>query len=223
MDFRGTKGSYQKWADQIGDQSWTFGNTLPFFQKSVNFTPPNIAALGSESDITYDPAAFSASGGPLHVSYTNYYQPLSYGLIKGLQAIGLARIPGLNSGSLIGYADTTATVDPQAQTRSSSETSFLQEALTKTTLQVYQHTIARNIIFGANNTATGVNVTTGSFPSTGSRTYVLNARKEVILSAGVVSEPLMLCVLSMWLCSSNDASFTRPNCSWSPELAQKKH
>ena len=188
-DFRGSKGSYQKWADQIGDQSWTFENILPYFQKSINFTPPNVEKLGPEADVNYDSAAFSPTGGPLHVSYSNYWQPLSYGFIKGLQAVGLANIPGLNSGSLIGYAHSTATIEPQAETRSSSENSFLQEALTKTTLQVYQHTLARNIDFGANKTATGVNVTTGSFPSTDDRTYVLHARKEVILSAGAVSEP----------------------------------
>ena len=187
-DFRGSKGSYQTWADQVGDQSWTFENALPYFQKSVNFTPPNIDKLGQGADVNYDPAAFSVSGGPLHVSYSNYYQPISPGLIRGLQSIGLANIPGLNSGNLIGYSHFTATIDPQAETRSTSESSFLQEALRKTTLQVYQHTLARNIIFGANKTATGVNVTTGSFPSTGSRTYVLNARKEVILSAGAVSD-----------------------------------
>ena len=187
---RGTKGSYQKWADQVGDQSWTFENILPYFKKSVSFTPPNVKSLGPNADVNYDPAVFSPSGGPLHVSYSNYYQPLSSGLIKGMKAIGLANIPGINSGNLIGYAHGTATIDPQAETRSSSETSFLQEALAKTNLQVYQHTLARNIIFSPNKTATGVNVTTGSFPSTGSRTYVLNAKKEVIVSAGAVSDPL---------------------------------
>ena len=109
-------------------------------------------------------------------------------MIKGLRAIGLANTPGINSGSLIGYSHGTATIDPKDEIRSTSESSFLQEALKKTTLQVYQHTLARNIVFNANKTATGVNITTGSFPSTGSRTYVLNAKKEVIISAGAVSE-----------------------------------
>lgn len=222
LEFRGSKGSYQKWADQIGDQSWTFENTLSYFQKSVKFTPPNIDALGPGADVNYDPAAFSPSGGPLHVSYSNYYQPLSPGLIRGLQAIGLENIPGLNSGNLIGYAHGTTTIDPHSETRSSSETSFLQEALIKTTLQVYQNTLARNIIFGANKTATGVNVTTGSFPSTGSRTYVLNARKEVILSAGAVSEPLVPLIFKMQLYSSDGTSSTRPKCSWSPVLVRRK-
>ena len=187
-DFRGSKGSYQQWADLVGDQSWTFESLLPYFQKSVDFTPPNIDKLGPGPDVNYDPAAFSASGGPLHVSYSNYYQPLSFGVIKGLQSIGLANIPGFNSGNLIGYGHATATINPEAETRSSSESSFLQEALRSTTLQVYQHTLARNILFGANRTASGVNVTTGSFPSAGSRTYVLNAKREVIVSAGAVSE-----------------------------------
>ena len=179
-----TKNGQTCWVTRVG-----LLDGLCHIFKSVNFTPPNIEKLGLGADVNYDPSAFSASGGPLHVSYSNYYQPLSSGFIKGLQAIGLANIPGLNSGNLIGYAHGTSTINPQAETRSTSESSFLQEALRKTSLQVYQHTIARNVVFGVNKTATGVNVTTGSFPSTGSRTYVLNARKDVILSAGAVSEP----------------------------------
>ena len=104
-----------------------------------------------------------------------------------MKAIGLANIPGINSGNLTGYARGTATIDPRAKTRSSSETSFFPEALAKTNLQVYQHTL---VFFSTNKTAPGVNATTGSFPSTGSRSYVLDARKEVIVSAGAVSDSL---------------------------------
>ena len=30
---RGTKQAYEKWAQQVGDQGYTFENWLPFFQK----------------------------------------------------------------------------------------------------------------------------------------------------------------------------------------------
>ena len=39
---RGTRSSYQRWADAVGDQSYTFDRLLPFFEKSLNFTPPDI-------------------------------------------------------------------------------------------------------------------------------------------------------------------------------------
>lgn len=39
---RATKGSYQRWADLVGDQSYTFPNLLPFFKKSSHLTPPNL-------------------------------------------------------------------------------------------------------------------------------------------------------------------------------------
>ena len=37
---RGTVGSYNTWADLVGDSSYEWNNILPFFKKSVAFTPP---------------------------------------------------------------------------------------------------------------------------------------------------------------------------------------
>lgn len=36
---RGTRQEYEKWARQVGDDSYTFDNWLPFFEKSLNYTP----------------------------------------------------------------------------------------------------------------------------------------------------------------------------------------
>ncbi len=171
---RGSKGSYQQWADVVDDGSYTFENLLPYFQKSVQFTKPNDAST------LYDPTAFSTSGGPLHVSYSNYTQPISPGVQQGLQKLGLKPILGLNSGTLIGFAQATNTIDPAAEIRSSSETSFLQCALLNTTLQLYQQTMAKRILFDKNKKASAVIVTTAGVP------YVLEARKEVVVAAGAV-------------------------------------
>lgn len=94
--------------------------------------------------------------------------------------LGLKNIAGLNSGSLLGFSEFTLSIDPQAGTRSSSETSFLQEAISSSTLQVYQQTLAKRILFDDNKTATGVRVVTAGTE------YTLSAKKEVILAAGAV-------------------------------------
>ena len=132
------------------------------------------------SEITFDAHAFRLSGGPLQVSYANFYQPFSSFIKSAFQTLGLRNIDGLNSGILEGFSEFTVTVDPQAGTRSSSETSFLQQALSTTNLQVYQRTLAKKIIL-ENKTATGVTVDTAG------KAYTLSAVKEIIISAGTVS------------------------------------
>ncbi|KAL8695900.1 MAG: hypothetical protein Q9201_007910, partial [Fulgogasparrea decipioides] len=92
----------------------------------------------------------------------------------------MQNIAGLNGGKLIGFSEFTLTIDPQAGTRSSSETSFLQESLSSSTLQVYHESIAQKIIFSEEKTATGVKVVTAGTE------YTLSAIKEVILAPGVV-------------------------------------
>ena len=200
----GSRNSYQRWADIVGDQTYTFNNILPYFQKSPQFTPPNYAKRGNESLILYDPLAFSPTGGPLQVSYPNFYQPVSRYFKQAFVSLGLKNIAGLSSGDLLGFSEFTLSIDPQAETRSSSETSFLQEAISSSTLQVYQQTLAKMILFDENKTATGVSVVTAG------REYTLSARKEVILAAGPVC--------SVHQCSSFDVEITKLAQFRSPQM-----
>jgi len=176
---RGTVGFYQRWADLVGDQSWTWDNILPYFKKSVDFTPPNKAKMGVNASIPYDPAAYG-QGGPLHVTYSNYYQPMNPGLIKGFEALNFKSQTGFSSGKMDGYGYLAVSINPETQLKDSSETAFLTEAFNATNFRVYKETMAKKILFNG-TTATGVQVETGGL------SYTLKAAKEVILSAGVVS------------------------------------
>jgi choline dehydrogenase len=68
---RDTRGSYQPWADAVGDQSYTFDNWLPYFKKSVSFTPPKSPPRAAHATAEYNPAAFETNGGPLDVFYAH--------------------------------------------------------------------------------------------------------------------------------------------------------
>lgn len=39
---RGSVQSYKMWADLVGDESYEFENLLPYFEKSLKFTPPDV-------------------------------------------------------------------------------------------------------------------------------------------------------------------------------------
>ncbi|GME47128.1 Versicolorin B synthase [Neofusicoccum parvum] len=70
--------------------------------------------------------------------------------------------------------------------RSTAESSFLAEAFETSTLKAYIQTQATKILFDAEKKATGVSVSTQGLQ------YTINARKEVILSAGAIFSPHLL-------------------------------
>jgi len=162
----------------------------PAYKKSCNFTAPNYNKIDPSANISYDVSAFESNGGPLQVSYGNYQGPYGPHLEASLDKLGFERLPGLNSGRLIGYATITTAIDPEEVTRSSSETSFLQLAAQHSNIKLYPQTIGSRILFDENKRATGVEVQTNSLTS--KFKYHLNANKEIIVSAGTVSpSPIM--------------------------------
>lgn len=192
---RSTKGAYQMWADAVGDQSYTFDNLLPYFQKSVQLTQLTNSTRPANSTAKVDTSMFSPTGGPLQVSWPEYASPSASWLSLGMEDIGITELPGgMQDGELFGWTWIANTIDPVLQTRSTSETSMLRTALTTNdNLIVFRQTLGKKIIFDENLVATGVEVETTGVGS-GSTTYILNATKEVIVSSGSFRSPQLLMV-----------------------------
>ncbi|KAF1925621.1 GMC oxidoreductase [Didymella exigua CBS 183.55] len=186
---RGDRGSYQRWADQVGDSSYTFDSLLPYFKKSVKFTPPNTRMRAANASAEFVASAFDASGGPLDVSYANYAGPFSSYMEGGMNGIGIPTRDDFNSGDLLGSQYCSSTITPSNQKRASSQTTFLEAAKSRPNLKVYSLTQAKKIIFDSNKRATGVQI-----PGFFGASSVLSARKEVILSAGTFQSPQLLMV-----------------------------
>ncbi|KAI4098806.1 MAG: hypothetical protein L6R37_006294 [Teloschistes peruensis] len=187
---RGTNDSYQQWAKEVQDDSYLYQNFLPYFQRSCHFTPPNLAKrYPPNGTVDYNPAAFDNSlGGPLQVSWANYAAPIGSWAKLGFMKAGILPIKGFDSGSIIGSSWVAQTLSPTNAHRSSSQTSYLSQAIENTSIVVYTQTLGQKILFDQDKTANGVSVTTAGV------TYTLRARKEVILSAGVFQSPQLLMV-----------------------------
>lgn len=186
---RGTNASYQMWADAVGDQSYNFENLLPWFEKSVNFTPPDQNLRFANGSPEYDASVmFDANNpGPLSVTFSHYVQAFATWTTKGLQELGLPIIPGFQSGSLLGQSYAMSTLNADTMERDSSETAFLRPALSYPNYMVYTQALVKKILFNGTR-AVGVRVNTDGFE------YVLSATKEVILSAGAFNSPQLLMV-----------------------------
>lgn len=196
---RGTIGGYQWWANLTSDNSYTFRNLLPYFRKSCRFTAPNDAKRQTpNATVKFDSSAFSAAGGPLQVSYSNWVDPALTWLQRAFASIGLpVSNTGFNSGSLLGRtAWIPSTINPLTGERSSSQASFLEQAISHTDIIVYTQAQATKILFDS-AVANGVAVTTQGV------SYTISARKEVIVSAGVFHSPQLLMLSGKTLLDSN--------------------
>ncbi|KAK4504634.1 hypothetical protein PRZ48_002595 [Zasmidium cellare] len=184
---RGTKGTYQKWADEVNDPSYEFDQLLPYFKNSSTLTPPNHSKRFPNGTVVYDETAYATkTPGPLQISWPNWAIPLGTWGSSGFENIGLSTSKtGFSSGVLEGHGWIPGTINPVDSHRSSSQSSFLKEAMLKTSLKVYTRAFATKILFNQ-TTATGIELRTEGV------SYSLSARKEVILSAGVFQSPHLL-------------------------------
>ncbi|PGH15612.1 hypothetical protein AJ80_05476 [Polytolypa hystricis UAMH7299] len=187
---RAPKGAYQRWADGVDDDSYTFDNLLPYFRKSCTLTGPNQSKRkATNTTINYDSNMCGDSGGPVKVSWNNWVDPALTWLAAAVQTLSLPISPeGFSSGKITGHsAWIPMTIDPKDATRSSAETSYGREAF-RHNMMIYPRTQATKILFNANKKATGVEVSTMGVP------YTISAANEVILSAGVFHSPHLLMV-----------------------------
>ena len=185
---RGSKKSYRMWADLVGDDSYRWDSFLPYFKKSLQFTPPDAAKRAANATAEYDPASLGNSNGPLSVTFSNYAQAIASWVQKGLSEIGIKPIKGFTSGELLGSSYVMQAIQAKTQTRESSETAFLQPALQRTNLIVFSQSLAKKIVFDEKKSATGVLVDTDG------KKYTLSAKNEVIVSAGAFRSPQLLMV-----------------------------
>ncbi|KAK5123338.1 hypothetical protein LTR85_002769 [Meristemomyces frigidus] len=183
---RPTIGTMQKWADDVGDQSWVWEKVLPYYQRSTTFTPPDMSTRLANSTALFDASAFG--DGPVQVSYARYVNPSTSWIMNAWSEIGdPVRTEGLESGELLGHQYLPSTIDPKTQERSSSQ-AYFELALGTTQLSVYTHAFVKRILFDHDKTATGVTVETSGM------LYTISAKKEVVLSAGAFQSPQLLMV-----------------------------
>jgi choline dehydrogenase len=67
---RGTVGSYQRWGDLVGDQSYTFDKILPYSERMATLIAPELPKRNApNATVQCDDSTFESSlHGPLKVS-----------------------------------------------------------------------------------------------------------------------------------------------------------
>jgi choline dehydrogenase-like flavoprotein len=179
---RGHPGDFDHWAER-GATGWSYADVLPLFRKMEDFTPTN--------EITVDGDAHG-HGGPVGVTVRS---PVLPGARAFVEAAGAAGIPqgdynGRDRGGPAGVASLNQTNTRNGR-RCSTYYAYLEgEAERRPNLTILTHALTRRVLLEERDgalAATGV-----EYSNADGEVRKIQARREVVLSAGAVGSPHLL-------------------------------
>ncbi|CAL1531932.1 unnamed protein product [Lymnaea stagnalis] len=173
MFVRGSRHDYDRWAKYTGAPGWNYQHVLPYFKKSETVMVSGL----TESD-------YRGDDGPM-IIHESKPHPIVGKIIEAAKSLGYPYNRDYNGKTQEGIAHTQ--VNSNHAQRWSTSRGYLYPAFHRPNVHVsIQSHVSQVIIKG--KTAEGVHVIKNG------RKFIVNARKEVILSAGTIgsSQILML-------------------------------
>lgn len=177
-------GAFEKWADEVGDDTFKFDTVSKYYRKGMNFTPPANTRFTNATP-SYNPALVS-QGGPLDVTFPAYANSWTTWVAVAMEAIGIKNTDSFINGALNGSAWHTNTINHTTGIRASADRAYLRPYTQRPNLALFNGTLAERIVFNDDKVATGVEVTVSG------NSYTLKANKEVIVAGGVFQSPQLL-------------------------------
>lgn len=167
----GATADYDAW-EELGNSGWNAGSMFPAMRATEKYhiTPAN----GSAELEGY------GTDGPINFLINRWDPPQQEQFFSSMQNLGISQTERYLDGDLIGYMRHTSNIQPSNYTRSYS-TAYLADAPSNLHLLLKAEVAKVNI--DDTRCATGVTLANGT---------VINARKEVILSAGTIQSPQLL-------------------------------
>ncbi len=166
--FRGQAGDYEQW---YGNGEWGWPQMERVFGEIEDFHGPS-------------PDPSRGRGGPLQITQLKDDSPVMGAVIAAAEGMGIPFIPDVNGKQRNGIGFTQATVDRRGR-RSSAYKAFLANASGRSNLTIVTHVLVQRVTIEGGR-ARGVEVTRAG------QTIHYRAKREVIVSAGVMNSPKLL-------------------------------
>jgi choline dehydrogenase-like flavoprotein len=185
---RGSAADYDAW-EALGNKGWGFKDVLPYFKKSVTFTPPS-GEVAERYNYTWDTEAAYGGNGEIQVSFPPYQFPGQDRLWDAWREIGVAKPKEAAAGDAIGAVMAPSALDPVTRTRSYARTAHYEPYAQRMNYHLLTGYQATEILFKEDGEleAEGVSMVKVG----GTEKSIVKARKEVIVAAGAIWTPWLL-------------------------------
>ncbi|KAI5637836.1 GMC oxidoreductase domain-containing protein [Phthorimaea operculella] len=172
---RGNPHDFNRWAEIANDSTWSYEEVLPLFQKSENLVDQEV--LNSQY------GKLHGTDGPMKVTRQRHEQMEPY--LKAFEEIGHNIVLDTSTTDNMGYSYPMCNIAEGR--RWSAGYAFISQSKDNPYLHVRKNTLVTKILFDDNNNAIGVEAITDN-----EKTVILQAKNEVILSAGPFNSPQLL-------------------------------
>ncbi|XP_059159193.1 glucose dehydrogenase [FAD, quinone]-like [Physella acuta] len=169
---RGFKPDFDRWAQYLGTDDWDYRHVLPYFKKSEDIKVPELRD-----------SEFRGRNGPITINTIQSPQPIVETLIKAAAAIGYPLGQDYNGETREGFFYTQFNLNNNE--RWSTSKAYVHPALDRSNFHLALKSHVTKVLI-ENKRATGVEVIKDG------RKFTVQARREVILSAGTVGSPQIL-------------------------------
>lgn len=173
MYIRGVPKDYDDW-EAAGNPGWGYEDVLPYFLRSENNTE-----IGTIVD-----AKYHAKGGPMTINRFPDQPTMTFDILKAAEEINFTVSEDLNGEKLEGFS--IAQSNTKEGVRLSSARTFLRPKRNKSNIHVMVNSTATRIIINDEKKVTGVEFLYKKVK------YIVNVRKEVIVSGGAINSPQIL-------------------------------
>ncbi|KAI5643256.1 GMC oxidoreductase domain-containing protein [Phthorimaea operculella] len=171
---RGNRLDFDEWAS-YGNPGWSYEDVLPYFMKSENYSEPLVGDLKN----------FHSNEGYLSVDCGNDAQESEKLALAAVTQAGIKPTPDINGANQMGVMKACTTT--QNGVRHSTARAFLAPIKDRKNLHVLKNSHVTKLLFKDNE-----NVVSGVMVNKGGKEFSVNAKKEVIVSAGAINTPQIL-------------------------------
>nr|XP_018896597.1 PREDICTED: glucose dehydrogenase [FAD, quinone]-like [Bemisia tabaci] len=177
MYSRGNSWDFDEW-ERLGNKGWAYENVIDYFLRSEDNTD-YMPTYDSEGNV------YHSRGGPLTIQRFNHAPPLAKKIIEAAGELGEPTYNVITDGLHRGF--TLAQATTRNGTRLSASKAFLQPAMDRPNLKIYQHAqVTKVLITPTTKTAIGVEYIQNNEKQ---RIFAL---REVIICAGAIMSPHIL-------------------------------
>lgn len=167
--FRGQPQDFDDWAS-AGNAGWSYREVLPYF-------------IRSENNDSYADSPYHGHSGPIRVSHIPRPNPMIAAFLEAMHSLGFERCDDFNGPHPVGYGPRQGTI--RNGRRDSTAVAYLRPARSRHNLEVLTDSLVSRVVI-ENGRATGVQFQHGG------ETRNIQARREVVVSAGAVQSPQVL-------------------------------
>ncbi|KAF5370885.1 hypothetical protein D9758_002106 [Tetrapyrgos nigripes] len=183
---RASKSEYDA-MESLGGSGWNWSNYLKYFRKSETFSADPASA--AKHAFKPDPEAYGTEG-PLHRILPSWISEHHMPYYEAMKSLGVSHQYDSSNGNCAGTGTGTGAIDPKTATRSSSVSAYYEPVKDRPNLTAIKLAQVTKVLFSKGSS--GKLVATGVEYVQDAITKTVEAKKEVIVSAGTYQTPQLL-------------------------------